>query len=494
MIDIILYFVYNLAMLKMKHTIRFIILFAAVVLVLSACMKPPQEDENKVPLPTAPTPLPDAAVEISLLLKTKDYVMEDWPVMEELFKRSGIYAAVKTIRPERYAETLSLNLSSGVVYDMMEIPPEYMEAADPYIVDALPLINQYAPNYVSWLNSYSPEMLSALATSRGEIKLFPIRQETGAIKAVPFIKSHVEGRQFDAGSFYNAITQSGGKFAAPGSTYALCELMAPMFGTSAGAFIKNGTLVYGPTTEEFKSMLLYLNSLYMNNMISESFFVYTPTNLLYDLKSGDVTVGIFTQDYYEAAFEAGMEPFMFSPVENASLLGYAKEPASYAAVTDVNGNAANAIKLLDYCFSDDGRRLLNNGIDGVHVKLYGNGVLKELEPYTRYDSFQWKEQGLTPEGMPGVYYNSWMKYSSELYDMLVPMRRYAQSESEIPLSMPVTGANAVASQVVSGSLNPIFHEWWSGFIVGNKSFSEWNSYVNEIKGAGLNTYLNLHYY
>ena len=193
----------------------------------------------------------------------------------------------------------------------------------------------------------------------------------------------MEGRQFDAGSFYNAITQSGGKFAVPGSTYTLCELMAPMFGTSAGAMIKNGTLVYGPTTEEFKSMLLYLNSLYMNNMISESFFVYTPTNLLYDLKSGDVTAGVFTQDYYEAAFEAGMEPFMFSPVEDAGLPGYAKEPVSYAAVSDVNGNAANAIMLLDYCFSDDGRRLLNNGIEGLHVRLYENGVLQELEPFTQ---------------------------------------------------------------------------------------------------------------
>ena len=118
---------------------------------------------------------------------------------------------------------------------------------------------------------------------------------------------------------------------------------------------------------------------------------------------------------------------------------------------------------------------------------------RSLSHLPKYNSFQWKEQGLTPEGIPGVYYNSWMKYPDELFDMLLPMRRYAQDESEIPLSMPVTGANAVASQVVTGSLNPIFHEWWSGFIVGNKSFSEWRSYINEINGAGLNIYINLHY-
>ena len=188
MIDIILYFVYNLAMLKMKNTIKFIILLAVAIMVLSSCMKPPQEDENKVPLPTAPTPLPDAPAEVSLLVKTKDFVMEDWPVLDELFRRSGIYASVKTIRPERYAETLSLNLSSGVVYDMMELPPEYMEAADQYIVDALPLINQYAPNYVGWLNSYSPEMLGALATSKGEIKTISDKAGNRSCKSCSFYK------------------------------------------------------------------------------------------------------------------------------------------------------------------------------------------------------------------------------------------------------------------------------------------------------------------
>ena len=98
----------------------------------------PDVEEIKIPLPASPTPLPAAQTQITMMLKTDDYVMEDWAVMDELFKVSGISCSIKTIRPSRYAETLNLNLSSGIVYDIMEIAPEYAEAADEYIVDALP--------------------------------------------------------------------------------------------------------------------------------------------------------------------------------------------------------------------------------------------------------------------------------------------------------------------------------------------------------------------
>ncbi len=493
MIDIKRHIVYNLRMSNMFKKAKLPIVFLLAALLLSACFKMPEE-EAKLPLPTEPVIVSEPQIQITMMLKTEDFVMEDWPVLDEIFKRSGISCAIKTIRPARFAETLNLNLSSGVIYDIMELPPEYSEAADEYIIDVAPLINEHAPNYINWLNSFSPEMLTSLATAKGEIKVFPFRQETGIIKVVPFISSQVEGREFDASSFYNAINLTGGKFAVPGSTVTLCELMAPLFNTSTDAYMKNGTLVYGPTTEEFKAMLLYLNSLYMNDMISESFFVYTPTNFLYDIESRDVTVGIFPEEYYEQAYKAGMEPFIFEPVEGAHLLGYKKEPSSFAAITNANGKETAAIKFIDFCFSDEGRNLLNNGVQGLHVTEFDNGTMTALEPYTRYDSYQWKEQGLTPEGMPGVYYNSWTKFSKPLYDLLVPMRKYAPDEGTMAVALPVTGSNAIASQVVLGELKPLFHEWWSEFIVGSKSLSsDWSEYVRDINGAGVNIYINLHY-
>ena len=494
MIDIKRYIVYNLAMFNKYIKAKSLVLFLMIVFMLASCFKMPQEEETKIPLPTETPPLPAPQTQITMMLKTDDFVMEDWAVMDELFKRSGISAVIKTIRPARFTETLKLNLSSGEIYDIMELPPEYAQAADQYIIDAAPLINQYAPNYVNWINTFSSNMLTSLATTMGEVKVFPIRQESGVIGAVPFIKNHVEGREFDASSFYNAVFQSGGRFAVPGSTVKLCELMAPFFNTSSGVYLKDGVETYGPVTEEFKAMLLYLNSMYQNNLLSESFFVYTATNLLFDMTSGDVTAGIITEKYYEQAYEAGMEPFMFKPVDGAHLLGYTKEPVSYAAITSANGMEVQAMQFIDYCFSDEGRELLNNGIEGLHIRKFDNGVMEPLKPYTRYDAYQWKEQGLTPEGMPGVYYNSWMKFSPELYDLLVPMRQYAPDESTEAFWLPVTGNEAIASQVVLGELNPLLHEWWSEFIVGSKSLSsDWHRYVNDINGTGLNIYINIHY-
>ncbi len=494
MIDIKCYIVYNLSMFNIKKNTSIIIVILVLAFIFSSCFKMPEDIQNKQELPT-PTPglsFPEA--EITMMLKTEDFVMEDWAVMDRLFRESGISCVITTIRPERYSETLNLNLSSGKIYDVMEIAPEYSEAADQYIVDAAPLINSFAPNYINWINTFSPQMLSSLATPLGEIKIFPFRQDVGVISAVPFIKKETDGRQFDAGSFYNAIINSGGRFAVPGSTTMLCELMAPFYGTSVDAYMKDDVLVYGPTTDEFKAMLLYLNSLYQNNMISESFFVYSPTSLLYDITSGDVTVGIFTEEYYEAAYESGMEPFMFSPVDGASLPGYKYEPASYAGISNANGKQEYAMKFIDFCFSDKGRSLLNSGIEGLHVKEYDNGTLKALEPYTRYDAYQWKEQGLTPEGLPGVYYNSWMKFSEPLYELLIPMRKFAPNEDMLVAALPVTGAQAVSSQVIMGELNPLYHEWWSEFIVGSKSLStDWNSYIRDINGAGINIYINMHY-
>jgi hypothetical protein len=128
------------------------------------------------------------------------------------------------------------------------------------------------------------------------------------------------------------------------------------------------------------------------------------------------------------------------------------------------------------------------------VKEFDNGAIVPLEPYTKYDAYQWKEQGLTPEGMPGVYYNSWTRFSQELYDLLVPMRVYAPTDDMLVMKLPVTGSDAVASQVIMGEINPLFHEWWSEFIVGSKSLStDWSDYIRDINGAGINIYINMHY-
>ncbi|MCK5129040.1 MAG: hypothetical protein KAQ68_04245 [Clostridiales bacterium] len=473
--------------------IKIIIVLMLVCTLCVSCMKPPVKPEL-IPITEESNEMQSPIAEITMLLKTDDFVMENWTVLDTLFKKSGISAAIKTIRPARYIETLNLNLSSGIVYDIMELPPAYAQAADEYIIDAAPLINQYAPNYIHWLNGFSSRMITALSSSAGEIKLFPIRQDVGVVSAIPFIKKEVEGRQFDAVSFYNAITASGGKFAVPGSTMTLCELTAPMFATSTGVIKKSNNNVYGPTTTEFKAMLLYLNSLYSKKLLSETFFVYTPTNLLYDIESGVVTAGIFTQSYYEDAYESGMEPFMFSPVEDAALPGYYNQPTSYAALTDVSGNQEYAIQFINYCFSDEGRRLLNNGVNALHVTDQPNGMLKPLAPFTHVNAYQWKQQGITPDGLPGIYYNYWTQFEPSLYELLIPMRVFGASEDLMVASLPATGNNALASQVVNGALDPVLHEWWTEFIVGSKSLSsDWNEYVRKVNAAGLNVLLDLHY-
>jgi hypothetical protein len=464
-------------------------------MLLFASCNSASEPVATLPLPASPTPLPAPTKEITMMLKTDDFVMENWAVMDELFKRSGISCLVKTIRPARYIETLNVNLSSGKIYDIMELPPAYAHAADEYIINATPLINTFAPNYINWLNKLPNDILASLATGQGEIKIFPLRHETGEVRAMPFIKKEVTGREFDAVSFYNAVSQSGGKFAVPGSTMTLCELMAPMFATTTDAKKANNEIVFGPLTEEFKSMLLYLNSMYTKKLLSESFFVYSPTNLKFDIKSGAVTAGMFTEKYYEDAFSAGMEPFMFTPVAGATLPRYSDLPTSYAGLTSAKGNQETAIQFIEYCFSPEGRRLLNNGVSNLHASYHDNGVISPLEPYTKAGSFQFKEQGISPEGMPGIYYNTWTRFEQPLYDKLIPMRKYAATSQDTYLSpLPVVGKNAQYSQTIKGAIDPILNEWWTEFIVGNKSLSSnWGEYVKAVKYAGLDTYLKLHY-
>lgn len=472
---------------------KILTLAICAILLFSSCLKAP-ELVSAVPLPAPPTPLPAPTKEITMMLKTDDYVMENWAVMDEIFKRSGISCIVKTIRPARYIETLNVNLSSGKIYDIMELPPAYAHAADEYIINAAPLINKYAPNYVSWLNKLPNNMLSSLATGQNEIKLFPIRQEIGEVRAIPFIKKEVVGRDFDAVSFYDAIAQSGGKFAVSGSTMVLCELVAPMFATSTSAQRKNGEIVFGPLTDEFKAMLLYLNSMYSKKMLSESFFVYSPTNLTFDIKSGIVTAGIFDEKHYEEAYNAGMEPFMFSPVTGAALPSYSNMPTSYAGLTSKNDKQDTAMQFIEFCFSPEGRQLLNNGVGDLHATYHDNGIIEPLEPYTRAGAFQFKEQGIMPEGMPGIYYNSWTRYQKSLYDMLTPMRKYASSEDMHLSPLPVVGTNAQYSQTIKGTIDPILNEWWTEFIVGSKSLSSnWGEYVKAVKYAGLDTYMRLHF-
>jgi hypothetical protein len=79
--------------------------------------------------------------------------------------------------------------------------------------------------------------------------------------------------------------------------------------------------------------------------------------------------------------------------------------------------------------------------------------------------------------------------------MLVPMRKYAATSQDTFLApLPVVGKNAQYSQTIKGTIDPILNEWWTEFIVGNKSLSSnWGEYVKAVRYAGLDQYLRLHY-
>lgn len=468
------------------HKILYIIILIVFIVSFTSCFSPaeaPQNEEYLIPSPQEQMTEFDTTIKMALV--TKDFVMESWPMMDELYALSKMKAYYKTIRPQDWQEIVGRIMSAPEGYDFVELDTYTAYAHSDKLVDISQYVEQYAPNYLEWaLNDYT--FASNYAYGQ-PITYFPFREDTNVFLGCAFADPSIRGETvMDIEEFTTFMT--GKQISYEGSTRELVDLIAPYFGTSTYWYIGNDSqMVYGPTSDEFKLMLKVLNNFYQLGIIPEDFEYNPPTELTESVDKNTAGVVLSTEDNFEWLYEQGYKPVMLNFSSNAYIPSYPNQPSKMGGIIAGTGNEINVLKFIDACFSDEGRALLNYGVDGTHTIAHEDGSIEYLEPYTMSGDYQWIEQGLTPEGLPGIYYNSWARFDEQLLSDLIQMRQYLPEYDFLITTNNIAYTSFQPKQIVRDSVKNVQYEWWSAFIKGEKSLDwDWGEYLSAMNNAGCN--------
>lgn len=465
------------------NKISFIFILSALCVALSSCYSVPTsipKEAYNTPEPDKNTIDPDKV--INIVVVSENLVWESWPLMNELYALSGMKANYKTIRPTDWQDAMSKILASDEQYDMMELDEYNATLYKTKLLDITPYLAEYAPNYAAWANKNAS---FASAYNYGQpIAYFPFREDTNTFAGSAFVASSAMGADsMTLEAFYEYVRDK--QVVCNGSTYELVDMFAPYFGTSTYWYTKDNVAVYGPTSEEFKQMLNELSNMYSLGIIPNDFEYAPPSYFTVAVQNNTAALALSTQETYEFLYSEGYTPIMLNFADDAYVPSTPLQPSKMGSILTGTGNEFNVLKFIDTCFSKEGRALLNYGVQGVHTLAHADGAIEYLEPYTLSGAYQWRQQGLTPEGLPGVYYNSWARYEEDLLSALIPLRQYLpQNNFHIPYAdIPYTSMQA--RKITKTSVESLQYEWWNAFIRGEKTTDwDWGAYISELTNAG----------
>ncbi|MBN2879541.1 MAG: hypothetical protein JXN65_07910 [Clostridia bacterium] len=459
------------------------VIILVLVLMLSACFAPPEPaapEEYLTPQPQETEAAYDSTVNMALV--TDDYVMESWPVIKKLYGLSGVKANFKTIRPVDWTDTIGRIMSSGEGYDFVELDSYSAYVYNDHLLDIAPYLDEYAPDFRDWALSW-PSFASAYAYGQ-PITYFPFREDSNIFMGCAFADASLRNTNIlTLNEFKEFMT--GKQLMFYGSTRELVQLIAPYFGTSDYWYTKDEQMIYGPSSDEFREMLKTLNEFYSAGIIPED-YEYSPPSRT-EIGAADNTAGVIlgTEDDFEWLYDEGYSPVMLNFSEDAYIPSYPLEPSKTGGIIAGTGNEINVLKFINSCFSEDGRALLNYGEDKLHTLSHTDGSIEYLVPFSGSGDYQWKEQGLTPEGLPGIYYNSWAKYDEALLNELIDMRKYLPENGFLVPSSQIAYTSYLPKQIVRDSVENLQYEWWTAFIKGEKSLDwDWGEYLSQMESAG----------
>ena len=462
---------------------EYIIALIIISVFLSSCFSPPVPESTESYMTPEPTKAIDSIEKsIQMALITEDYVMESWPVMTELYKLSGIKAYYKTIRPDDWQDNIVRILESGDEYDFLEMDSYTAAFYRERLFDISPYLEEYAPNYLQW--ALNDETFASNYAYGQPITYFPIREDENILKSCVFADPSIRNK--DTLNLEEFITFMDEKeIAFRGSTNELVDFFAPYFGINTYWYYSEGQAVYGPTSDEFKTLLRTLHDFYELGIIPNDYQYNPPTQYTNAVSKRTAGIAFGKEADFEWLYDEGYKPIMLNFSENAYLPAYADEPSKMGGIIAGTGKELDVLKFIDTCFSKEGRALLNYGIGGVHTLAHEDGSIEYLLPYTHSGAYQWQEQGLTPEGVPGIYYNSWAKYSEELLADLIPLRQYLPDNSFLVPAASVAYTSYQPKRIVKESVENLEYMWWTDFITGEKSVDwDWGDYLYAMNNSG----------
>lgn len=458
-------------------------------------------------------------------------------ILKNFEEKSGIHVEWESIPNEMVTERRNLMFASLDLPDiMMKMSVSALDqaaySAQGILLPLNALIEQYAPNVQYWFEQF-PEVKVGLTLPDGEI------YSLGYIYATPAITAG--GRYF----FNSEVLAHAGLDKAPTTTDGLLEYFRAIKGwdyngngqddeipvsSSSYDYIedilkgswglgtrgrnhayvdidKEGKPRFIYTTDEYKEILQYINTLYTEKLLDQDIFTMEHAQLITKAQEGRALTYVFVNDnvvtntrYQELA--VGMtEPFKGPYGDQiANNFSAALGSAGGALVLTMKNQYPEAsMRWADYWYSDDGMREYFMGVEGETYYVDENGdyqftdyVIKNPDGIN-YEQVLGQYCPWLGGGNPSVAGAKYFKGGE-----MAPVPR-AAAEALEPFKPEVIwpafrygDEDNETMKVLQNDIQTYRNEMRAAFVTGTKSFDEWDAYVAGYNALGLDQYMEIY--
>ena len=536
----------------MKKKFIRIVCFIVCVTAISACGKSDNKDTAKTVKAELNTesqfPIIKEGQDLTLRLMAPNVGLAEWedmPTLKDYQKKTGISLKYTTPPLADFTTRLNLAFASGDLPDIvygagstsltssMEIDygsQEILLSLEEYITPEL------MPNFYA-LTQEDPSLLKSITTPNGHIYSLPTvtRNATSIWWQGPMWyngtwldKLNVKELPKTIDEFYDLLLRF--KNEDPNGNGKVDEIpltdvdmdgtrvwLLAAFGLrTRGIQIDNDRVSYTPTTENYKGYLTFMNKLYSEGLLDKE--VYGQSDEQKKVKGQNDQLGLFS-DYFSffttgrTEVEALNDP-MFQPLTSewsttAVIPGSPRLSRGTFALTKMNPSPEASMRWVDYFYSEEGTKYLEQGPEGSLWEYQNNTAGEKVRVYTKGIDLKNTEDergkispiyGLTtpnivtdtgeykiltsPDEEKDTRFDEWIaKETQEKMDDIAKV--------PFPLLYLTTKENDQVAATAT-DLSTYIEQMEAKFITGVEPLSKWDDFIKTIESMGSEEYVEVY--
>lgn len=534
-------------MVKFKRR-KFITVTTALVIsasLLAGCQKNASSDkkENKVTTESVDNvnkegfPIVKEPIDLTFFTGKYEPNLDDYEetlVFKTYQEKSGINVTFNEVPFATLTEKRNLALASGEYPDVFyssRIPSAdlYKYGKQGIFIPLNDLIEEYAPNIKAAMDKH-PDIKKGLTMPDGNIYSLPSYYSPEFLPMLIGKPIWIKGEWLEKlgmdepktiDEFYQYLKAvketdlngNGKKDEIPLSATSIAQIMDSIKGSwGVGTrglghkFVdvdpETNELRFFRTDDRFKEVLEFIHKLNKEGLIDGE--IYTMDDNKLNAKGSQGILGTAIVPNPETVFTNQKDYIGLGGLEGPhgdTLYSHVKSPLVHVgafAITDKNKNPQATIRWIDYFFGEEGATLQFMGVEGETYEKNGDGKPQFTEKITNNPDGLTFDQALTP-------YVTWMGGS---YPGYVQEKYFGGSEA-LPSSVAVgdkvqpdapkeiwNGFNYTDDELkfklaAGTDLETFINETEAAFIAGDKDFSEWDQYVEQVKQMGQDQYLEV---
>lgn len=443
------------------------------------------------------------------------------PFAIELEKRTGV--KVEYTHPVLGQETTSMGLliASDRLPDMMCAnwatynggPQKQLDEG--VIIPLNDLIDKYAPNLKKYLEEH-PEIDKLIKTEDGTYYAFPfirggerLLNSGGQMIRRDLLEKYgldMPKTVEDLEEILKTFKENGVKYPLSTESYSLYRILYNFNTTDTFYLDKNGKVVYGPLTSNYKEALETISKWYKDGLIDPNFVSADTAEIRTKVINGEVGVttgagGSFLGACLDAWKTEGKNydlvgfPYTAYNGQKNIITSFESQYPGYGsvAITSSCKNPELAVRYLDFGYSEEGSFFYNFGVEGEGHNLvdgepvFSDNVLKNPEGLTIAQAMMMYMRSSTsgPFIQDVRYIDQYYAHEQQKESLDVWTADY---DEKIKYNLPRYMRNAeedIEFNTIMLDIEEYVNTCRDGFVVGKMSFKDWNEFTKKLKDLGI---------